>query len=194
MNERDYPAQLSLRIAAAANESTSALLLSHFAADISQQVRLCVSSNPATPNHVLKQLSTDDEPGAGYRAPEIKLPTDILVALRAHSNGYIRKQAELTLCGLKLENCLTENLHRNVTGTACRLGELLISAQLVNAQEIKSALFFCCLFGIPLGRCLLQSGHISPDCLIAALVTQSNIRRGNIHAEAGALYLAETCK
>lgn len=181
---------VAIRAAVASSPQTPAKILSTLAEDPVQRVRFSVATNPATPSSILEQLERDEEPLFSCRVRELDVPLDVLLALMQHRNPYIRMQAELTWEGRDFESKLKDSGNELVAGGDYRLGEMLVESQLAKQMDIDDALIDCCLYKIPLGRALLQTGLISSSMLLAALKQQALIRQGSSLAEDGINKLA----
>ncbi len=174
-------AEVLVRQRLAENSNSPPDLLELLLHDPDPDVRACLANNPAVTREMLEQLCCDinDDVRASV-AEDPNMPYDLLIQLSEDANPYVRDIAENTLDGLAFERELAAQGYVHEEGTAAKLGELLMGANLLSAENADRYIDLGRLEGKPLGWLLVNRGVITKGRVIKALKLQSQVRRGKI--------------
>ncbi len=159
-------------------------LLKILASDRDQEVRIAVATNPVTPHWLVERLAADESIHVRFEmAEDPNLPGEIIEQLAQDENPYVSDRARRTLEGNALEDALVEAGFRREEGHCERLGELLVHAGFLKAEQVDEFLRISCERDLPLGRIIVQMRVLARPVIVSALSLQSLIRRGELGVE-----------
>ncbi len=170
-----------IRAVLAASDKTPPDVLRLLARDQDTSVKMATALNPTCPLDVLESLSVDSDWSIRLGlATQLDVSEEILRALLAHRNPYLAAQSLHALNAIDLERKV-EELHISCRPAANhKLGELLVDAKKLGAEQLSHTLDLARLHGLRLGRVLLQAGIVSSATIVEALRLQSLLRRNEI--------------
>lgn len=170
-----------VRAVLASSRKTPPEVLRLLANDTNSSVKLAAALNPSCPLDILENLSTDSDCSIRLGlANQLDVCDEILSALLTHRNPYLAAQAKLAIDAAEFERKLKEQNIVLVQGTKYKLGELLVGAKKLNADQLAIALKLGREHSLKLGRVLLQTDLVRASALLEALKLQALLRRGEI--------------
>lgn len=181
----------SVRRRLAENPSSPEELLFILSKDSDPEVRASLACNRSVPLEILEELAVDDDVNVRLTlAEEIALPPYILLKLCEDSNPYVKDRAEATVEGISFESQLKSEGFVHQAGTAARLGELMVAANILSEEVLDHCLKTAQEQELPLGRVLVKLDLVEAALVIRALKLQSLVRRGKLSVESAEQKLA----
>ena len=185
----------ALRRRLAENTSTPEELLILLAYDTDPEVRSRLGGNRSVPLKILEMLCEDKDADVRLSlAEESALPPYLLKKLCEDSNPYVRNRAEATLEGITFEDQLKDEGFIHQPGNTAKLGELLITAKVLNENTLDQSLKVAGVEDIPLGRVLVKTNKVDAEIVVRALKLQSLVRKGKITLASAEEKLRRACQ